>query len=100
LYILVQLPRKGDRISKVGEPPYPVVSEGAVKRQLEEEQSDNTSSGQSGTADPSTMANEEQIEEDNLHQPASKRIKLNQSEQSLRVDARDKVKGIALIKRE
>lgn len=74
--------------------------EGGLKRQLQGEQLGNPNSEQSNTGNQVATTNGEQIEGANLSEPASKRIKLDQPEQPPKVDARDKVKGIALIKPE
>lgn len=84
----------------MGDQPKPIDPEGGVKRQLGGDQLDATSSGQPSTANQSATTNGEEIKEDNPHEQASKRIKLDLSEQSPRLDSRDKVKGTALIKPE
>jgi tRNA-dihydrouridine synthase 3 len=72
---------------------------GGLKRQPEGEQLDIANRAQS-SAELVAATNGAQIEEDSVHEPASKRLKLDQSKQDPRVDARDKVKGVAPIKSE
>lgn len=72
-----------------------------LKREMEVDQLEDINTVNSTEEQHSaTKTNEETTGEDNLQEPASKRIKLDQSEQTPRVDARDKVKGVALIKPE
>jgi tRNA-dihydrouridine synthase 3 len=74
--------------------------EGGLKIPLQGEQLGCPDLEQSSTGNQSATTNGEQIEGRNLSEPASKRIKLDHVEQLPTVDARDKVKGIALIKPE
>jgi tRNA-dihydrouridine synthase 3 len=72
--------------------------EGGVKRQLEGEPLQEAPS-QLSPADDSVVTTVYNGDE-NGPEPALKRVKLGESELTPRVDARDKVKGIALIKPE
>jgi tRNA-dihydrouridine synthase 3 len=74
--------------------------EGGLKRHLESEQLLNTGTEQPSTEAPSAATNGAQIEVENVKEPASKRVKLEQAKEEPKIDARDKVKGIAMIKPE
>jgi tRNA-dihydrouridine synthase 3 len=80
--------------------PDPLDSEGGLKRQLEEERPEDIHPSQPTTTGDPMVTTTETAEGNGIHEPASKRVKIDQSEQTPRVDARDKVRGIALIKPE
>ena len=88
-----------NRSVEMDDQPTLAILDGGLKRQLEGEQSAIPTSAQSNT-DPVATTNGTQMEGNGSHEPTSKRLKLDQTEQGLRMDAREKVKGIALIKPE
>jgi hypothetical protein len=75
--------------------PNPADPDGGLKRQLE-----NACPLQSIATEDPLITKAEKVEEMGLHEPALKRVKLDQSQHTPTVDVRDKVKGIALVKQE
>lgn len=77
------------------------LTEGGLKRQLEDERPEDIHPSQSATTGDPIVVATEATEGNGIQEPASKRVKIDQSQQTTsRVDDRDKVKGIALIKPE
>jgi hypothetical protein len=75
--------------------PNPADPDGGLKRQLE-----NDSPLQSIPIEDPLITKAEKVEETGLHEPALKRVKLDQSQHTPTLDVRDKVKGVALVKQE